>query len=264
MTSTMGEAIETDYNPRRAAVRRLCPNGQDVSATQVRRNGTLSDSGGFLGIHEVVADHVGDDHVRVFDAAHVRVGNLNIEFREGTEAASISARQRYSVAAGRSGVFDRTEHVRRVARSADRHHDISGLREILQLLNEYTIVADVVRICRESGQRIGERHDAEPRRAVETGALDHVADEMRGGGSAAAVSANKYVAAFVAGFGEDLDRPAHLRQVEALNGAQKIGFVLFWKCRGHPAAYRNIAGQKPRLLVDARVCNAHLLEMPAV
>ena len=73
-----------------------------------------------------------------------------------------------------------------------------GWREVLQLLDEDAVVADVVGVRRDGGQGIGERHDAEALCAVVAGALHHVADEVRGGGGAAAVAAREDCAAVFA------------------------------------------------------------------
>ena len=76
----------------------------------------------------------------------------------------------------------------------DRHHHVAGLREVLQLLDEDAIVADVVGVGRDRGQGIGQRHDAEALIAAEARALHHVAGEVRRGGGAAAVAADENVA----------------------------------------------------------------------
>lgn len=49
-------------------------------------------------VHEVVGDHVTDDHVAVFNAPHVEIIDVDIEFHQGTKLASILARQTDGVA----------------------------------------------------------------------------------------------------------------------------------------------------------------------
>src|SRR5436305_1286782 len=43
--------------------------------------------------HEVVADHVQHDHVRIFDAAHVRMHHLNVQCRQGSQASAVATRE---------------------------------------------------------------------------------------------------------------------------------------------------------------------------
>jgi len=49
-------------------------------------------------VHEVVGDHVTDDHVAVFNAPHVEIIDVDIEFHQRSKLASILARQTDGVA----------------------------------------------------------------------------------------------------------------------------------------------------------------------
>jgi hypothetical protein len=42
-------------------------------------------------IHKTVSDHVADNHVRVFNTAHVRHAYLDVELSHGSEFATIAA-----------------------------------------------------------------------------------------------------------------------------------------------------------------------------
>ena len=70
-----------------------------------------------LHIHEVVTDHVEDDHVTVLDAAHVRMAHLDVELGERTEFSAIAAGEGDGAAADGIAVFDGAQHVGRVRRS---------------------------------------------------------------------------------------------------------------------------------------------------
>ena len=76
-----------------------------------RRAGSNYVAWGFA-IHEVVADHVADVHVSVFDAPHVRHGNLNVELSLGAEFAAVAAGQGNGAAADGVGVVHGQDHVR--------------------------------------------------------------------------------------------------------------------------------------------------------
>src|SRR5689334_10185692 len=68
---------------------------------------SLSGFGGAVfHIHKVVRDHVQHDHVTVFDAAHVRIGYLDVELRERTQFPAVPAGQCDGVAADRISIFD--------------------------------------------------------------------------------------------------------------------------------------------------------------
>ena len=149
----------------------------------------------------------------------------NIELGHGAEFAAVAAGERDGTAADRVGVFDRAQDIGGIAGAADGHHHVAGLGEILQLLDEDAVVADVIGVGRNGGQGVGERHDAEALIAVEAGALDHVADEVRGGGCAAAVAAHKNAAVLVARPLEDVDGLADLLQVDGIDGLQNVGFI---------------------------------------
>ena len=63
-------------------------------------------------VHEVVADHVHDNHVGVFDSPHVRMRYLEIELRHAAKLASVAPGQRDGPASYRVAVFHRAQHVR--------------------------------------------------------------------------------------------------------------------------------------------------------
>ncbi len=46
-----------------------------------------------LVLHEVVADHVADDQVAVFDAPHVRLRDPNLQFGKWAELSAVASRQ---------------------------------------------------------------------------------------------------------------------------------------------------------------------------
>ena len=45
-------------------------------------------------LHKTVRDHVTNDHVAIFDSAHVRFGNMYLNGGEGAQTASIAAGKR--------------------------------------------------------------------------------------------------------------------------------------------------------------------------
>src|SRR6202035_814594 len=67
--------------------------------------------------------------------------------------------------------------------------------------------------------------------AIEACPFDHVANEMRGRGGAAAITANKDAAAPGARPGQDLNRLIHLFQVNGFDGFEKVGLVGLRKTR---------------------------------
>ena len=99
--------------------------------------------------------------------------------------------------------------------------------EVLQLFDKHAFVIHVVGIRGEGGNRLGQTGDAEARLALVTGALHHVASEMRGGGGAAAIAADEDVPALRASLGKDLDRLVDLFQIDRLDGFQRFGSILF-------------------------------------
>jgi hypothetical protein len=50
-------------------------------------------------LHKVIADHARHNHVCVFDPAHLRRGDLNVELRQRSELAAIAPGQRDGLAA---------------------------------------------------------------------------------------------------------------------------------------------------------------------
>ena len=60
-------------------------------AGEPRRELRLAASAGLFGVHEVVGHHVADDHVAIFDAAHVRVGDVDFQLRQAPELAAVAA-----------------------------------------------------------------------------------------------------------------------------------------------------------------------------
>jgi len=149
---------------------------------------------------------VANRQVGLFDPAHVLLACQYVELRQGAELAAVAARQRQSAAADRIGVFDRPQYVRGIPRPADPHHQVAGLGEVLQLLDEDVILADVVRVRGDRGDGIGQRHDAEAGGAAVAGALQDVRDEVGGRRRAAAVAAYQNRTALRAGLSEPLDR----------------------------------------------------------
>src|SRR5208283_3159644 len=97
---------------------------------------------------------------------------------------------------------------------------------------------DVVGVGRDGGEAVGERLDAEARRPVVAGALDHVADEMRGGGGAAAVAACEDGVIERAGLLQPLDGLFHARQWNRLDGLGKPRLVVTHKSSHCPVPFQ--------------------------
>jgi hypothetical protein len=113
-----------------------------------------------------------------------------------------------------------------------------GSREVLELLGEDHIVADIVGVGCDGGKLVGQRHDAEARVTVEAAPLHDVAGEVRSGGGAAAIAANEYVAPRVAGFLEPFDGLVHLVQVDRFDGLQQFGSILLGERHIHSMLIR--------------------------
>ena len=161
------------------------------------------------------------------------MGSLQVELRHGAEFAPVAAGERNGAAADRVGVFHRPQDVGGVAGAGDRHHHVARFRKVLQLLDKDAVVADVVGVRRNGGQGVGERHDAEALVALEAGAFDHIADEMRCGGRAASVAADKNAAALLASLDEDVDGSTDFVQLDGLDCLQDVGFIQLGETRGH-------------------------------
>src|SRR5689334_19066547 len=97
-----------------------------------------------LRLHEVIADHMESDHVPVFNTAHVGIGHLNIELGQRAQFATITTRKGDGPAASGIRIFDRAEHVGGISRTTDGHYDITSLGKVLQLLDEYAIIVDII------------------------------------------------------------------------------------------------------------------------
>src|SRR6058998_3139556 len=65
-----------------------------------------------------------------------------------------------------------------ISGSGNSQEQIPRLGEILELLDEYGVIGDIVRVRRQGRQLIGKRHDAKSRLPVEAGAFHDVAGEM--------------------------------------------------------------------------------------
>ena len=168
--------------------------------------------------HEVVGDHVAHGHVGIFDPAHVGVGNMEMELSEGAEFAAVAAGHGDGFAAHGVGCFDAAEDVGGVARTADGEEHVAGFGEVLELLGEDDVVADIVGVGRESGQVVVKAEDAELLVAAEAGTFQDIADEVGSGAGAASVAADEDGVAGFTGFGEKGDRFANAAGVDAADG----------------------------------------------
>src|SRR6267154_32867 len=111
------------------------PRREKYSSTKARRKESTHDhtlrrgfsfggspSRGWMRVllfHEVVADHVHHHHMKIFDAAGVCVGDLNIELRQGAQPSALAARESDSPAADGIAVFHGAQDIGRVAGTAD-------------------------------------------------------------------------------------------------------------------------------------------------
>ncbi len=95
-----------------------------------------------------------DDHVTVFDAAHVRLGHADLQLGQRCRVCRRPGRSARSYGSRRSW---RTQP--RSPRSAELPEPliaithIAGLCEVAELLGEDAVVTDVVRIGRDGGHR---------------------------------------------------------------------------------------------------------------
>src|SRR5579883_258228 len=116
---------------------------------------------------------------------------------------------------------------------------------------------NVVGISCQGRQRVIERHHAKALLTIEAGAFDHVADKMGRSGGAAPISANENVAVLLTRTRQNLDRLAHLFQIDAIDGLENVGLISFWKGRAHrvesasssiirPSRFRAISGTASR------------------
>src|SRR6185437_16499179 len=97
-------------------------------------------------LHEVVADHVEHDHMRIFDTSHMRMRDLNIQGGQRPHPSAIAPRECDRGAAYGVRILHRIHHVLRISGPAHRNQHVAGGGEILELLDKHAIVIDVVRI----------------------------------------------------------------------------------------------------------------------
>lgn len=179
-----------------------------------------------LVVHEVVAEHVTHDEVPILNTTHVRFGNANLQLGHRTELAAVTTGQRDRLAAYRIRIFHRAEYIRRITRATDCDEHVFRFREVFQLFGKNAVVAYVVRIGGNSGEGIGECHNAEPRLAVVAGALDHVTDEMRSSGCAPAVPANENVTIGITRSREYLNGASDRLRVNRVKRGYQLRFIL--------------------------------------
>jgi hypothetical protein len=122
------------------------------------------------------------------------------------------------------GDADRLDHVRGVAASRDRDHDVAGDGEAPQLLGKDARVVRVVRPRHHAGYVVIQGDAAEPLgqgtgREGWAGPLGDVDDEMGGGRGAPAVPQEEDRAVLLAGPEEDRDDPAE--RLEEVGGFQR-------------------------------------------
>src|ERR1017187_9091576 len=107
--------------------------------------------------------------MKVFNASHVRVTYTDIQVSHRAQLSAVAPRQCNGATADFLGTLGGRQHVGRVARSADAHDDVAGRSEILQLLREYAVVAHIVGVRCDGGERVSEGMDAKALRAAVTG-----------------------------------------------------------------------------------------------
>src|SRR3954451_6233269 len=96
-------------------------------------------------VHEVVPNHVTDDHVSILDAARMRRGNQHHDVRHGRQFAAVPAGDADGSATDPVGVFEGPEDSGGVAGRADPDHNVAALGGVLQLVLKYGVGADVGR-----------------------------------------------------------------------------------------------------------------------
>src|SRR5262249_17845948 len=146
---------------------------------------------GLFLLHEVIADHMAHDHVRVFNPSHVRGWDLYVELGQRAELAAVAPGESDRPASDRARIFDGPQYVRRITGAADPHEQVAGMGEILELLDEHRVVGKIVGVGGECRELIGQRHDAKTRGAVEAGAFYDVAGKVGRRRGAAAVAADE-------------------------------------------------------------------------
>src|SRR5277367_2609473 len=82
---------------------------------------------GLFMLHEMVGNHVADNEMRVFDSPHVLKRHVDADLGRITELATGSPCQTDCLASDTVPIFDGTYNVERIARAANRHHQILGL-----------------------------------------------------------------------------------------------------------------------------------------
>src|SRR5436190_13088685 len=90
-------------------------------------------------VHEVVPDHVTDDHVRVLHAARVRGRNQDHDVRHGRQFAAVPAGDADGPAADPVGVFEGPQDSGRVAGRTDADDYVAALGRVLQLVLKYQV-----------------------------------------------------------------------------------------------------------------------------
>src|SRR5437867_8926008 len=79
-----------------------------------------------------------------------------------SESAAIIAGDAHGPKPLRIRPLDSLEHIRTIARSADRQQERAGLRQVLELFDKYALIAAIVRIGEDVRRVVGEADDSEP------------------------------------------------------------------------------------------------------
>ncbi len=85
---------------------------------------------------------------------HVAHGDQDRGSHRSREFSAIETAQAHRVSAAGVRVVDGLEDIARVAAAGESHHNVVGLEEILQLLDENILVGDIVGIGCDRGEVI--------------------------------------------------------------------------------------------------------------
>ena len=203
----------------KAAVNPAGPAPMMIAVSAIYLHFAIAAAGIHPGVH-VVDDPVDRANVNALDHAHVvqrhvdaRVGHL-LELA-AVEAGHAEGREPMAV-----GPIDGGQDIGTVARSADRHQQVSRLAEIHQLLHENLVVAAVVADCRQPADVVREaQHPQTPPRLVAQvflaeAAFAKILAKVRRRAGRTAVADDKYRVSILPGGIEQLGQVADFRRID--------------------------------------------------
>ena len=165
-------------------------------------------------IKEVVEDH----HVDRFHDAHVERGHVEAVVAHLLELSTVVTRDAHCRKAVCIGPLDCLEDVWTVSRAADREQDCTRVCKVLQLLDEDTVVAQIVSVREDARRVVSQAHHLEPFLLVKVmeRPLPQVLTEVRSVRARPAVPDDEYEPIVLVRLRQEVDQCLDLCKVDLL------------------------------------------------